>query len=233
MHRSVLGLAAVATVLLVCMNPAESVGIDLSGIIDEKLVDIRKSIRDTGMDPLILPSDSDDFQITLFNHTLNATVWLGEGSVTGLGTVHRTGKIMGNITSFSPLTVDAEGSAGITGPHVKYFAGVTLGPLSEKIGVEFQIPLFNLDFKVHTDLKLNGTKIEECAITDFVDPRIELSGIGIIDSPVFTIVINAATNFFHKIVQTEVSKYGCELIEKLVGSFSEDELVALHLLQNK
>ena len=43
----------------------ESVGIDLSGIIDEKLVDIRKSIRDTGMDPLILPSDSDDFQITV------------------------------------------------------------------------------------------------------------------------------------------------------------------------
>jgi len=214
-----LGLAA----LLCCGEPAG--GINVNSILDVKLADTRKQIIDAKFDPYPLPADSDSFQITLFNHTFNATVWLGEGQLRGAGTVHRTGDCFMNLTSLSPLAGELKGSMGLTGPDVKYFVGVEIGPLKEKAGIEFHIPLLQLDFEAIVNLAhLNQTKIEECAITHFVDPRIDLSGVGVIDTPVFNLLINAVTNYFHDIVQTEVSKIGCLVIKKLLDSLTAEDL---------
>lgn len=197
---------------------------NINGIVDDKLIQIRHQMLDTGKDPYPLPSSSDDFQITLFNHTLNASVWLGDGAVLGISRVHRTADCIANFSSFYPLSLNVSGSAGLTAPHVSYHAGVKLGPLAETVGVEFQIPLIDLKFSAHTNGKLNGTTLHYCEIDHFTDPRVDLSGVGLIDTPVFNMVLNAAMGFFHNVLQAEVSKIGCEVIQKLIHHSSIDLL---------
>jgi len=222
-------LLVCATLALAAHSAYSRVEMNVNYIIDTELAIARQSILADGYDPYKLPSDSSSFQIKLFNHTFNATVWLGEGELKGIGTVHRTADTFMNITSLSPLAGQINGSAALTGPDVFYYAGIDLGPLKEKAGIEFHIPLLQLDFHATIDAsKLNETKIEKCGISHFIDPRIDLSGIGLLETPVFNLLINTLTNYFHDIVQSEVSKIGCKLIEKLLPGLTAAKLLTAY-----
>nr|CAH0098529.1 unnamed protein product [Daphnia galeata] len=65
---------------------------DISGAVDVLLASVRKNATDGGWDPILLPSDSDEFDVTLFrNFTINGQVSISNARIGGFSTVHRTG----------------------------------------------------------------------------------------------------------------------------------------------
>lgn len=179
---------------------------------DVTFADIRVNLLANGHDPLWLPSDSDTFDITLFNRTMNGSVWIGDGTLIGLSTLHRTGNM-----SLEYGLLDNEliwaGLAGFIGLRVKYSGNSEVGFMSSKFKVEYEIPFLNMDFRTDVFISQANATLEYCYVQDFSYSHLDLGGFGPLDTPLFSVVSNTLLQAMNENVKNRVEETVCDLLQ--------------------
>lgn len=189
--------------------------VEVDNFFDMELAGMRQAIALNDLDPLDMPSDEDTFTITLFNQTMNGSVWLGDGKLTGLSTVHRSG----NMTlSYGLLQNEliVEGEVGMIGLKLQYAGSTEVGFMGSQFEFEFGIPFLSLNFKTDVFISQADVVLEYCFIDDFSYSHVNLSGFGPADTPIYELVVNMLLQVLNEKVSEGVEDTVCSLLERAI-----------------
>ncbi|XP_018016614.1 uncharacterized protein LOC108673320 [Hyalella azteca] len=187
---------------------------------DHIFADMRQDIANSGLDPLPLASDEDFFTVTLFNQSMNGSVWVGDGSVRGLGTIHRTGNMSLDYGLLDNELIVA-GEVGLTGLEVTYSTRTEVGLMGSHFTFIFGFPYLSVNFKTDVFISQANLTLEYCFIEDFSYSHLDLKGVGPADTPVYMLLVNMLLQLLNDGVQAAVETEVCDLIHQAVtGSAS-------------
>ncbi|CAL4069112.1 unnamed protein product [Meganyctiphanes norvegica] len=194
-----------------------NVRLDINGLMDGIFADLRSSIPEQGLDPLDLPEDSDIFELTLFNTTLNGTVFVGDGHVSGLATIHRAGDMTANQTGLTHLHVG--GKVGLIDLEASYQLALDFSILGHKLGLTIKLTFVELDFEFDVEELPNPSivAVRRCAITDFGPIHFHETGAGVLDNGLYNLVANALLNELTSQVTLVIQGAVCTLLEQAIN----------------
>ncbi|KAK7019457.1 hypothetical protein SK128_025350 [Halocaridina rubra] len=180
---------------------------------DRTFADIRKAIRENDEDPLFLPEDSDDFEITLFNSTLNGTVTVNHGRLHGLSTVHRAGNMTLQYIG-SEVEVVWGGEVGLVDLGIEYTFGMTFPLWGNDVSLSLKMSYVHLSFETGVFILQQDLVLESCNITEFGPVHFKENGIG----AGYNLLTNVFLGQLNEIVLEAVESVICNLLEKILST---------------
>jgi len=119
---------------------------DISGVVDQILASVRNNATVGGWDPIRLPSDSDDFSVTLFrNFTINGQVSISNVRIGGFSTIHRTGRCT---LELRPAKNEAEVVVYVGGNDIELGVDIMWGVGVFKTNLQIEMIVRHVDLMV-------------------------------------------------------------------------------------
>lgn len=170
---------------------------------DEILKRLRVAIVTTGMDPLMLPLKAFEFSKTILGVRIGGTAKVYDGSLSGLGTIHRTGLAsMKTRTENGNKTITIRATVGVNDLTGIYKASAKFMGFGPRFNVKLGIDSIGCAFEVE-QLQVPGSKPKLLSfyIVDVGRITTELDGpLGILDW-----ILNTFNNFVINIVSEWVA----------------------------
>ncbi|XP_042876261.1 uncharacterized protein LOC122255943 [Penaeus japonicus] len=184
---------------------------------DLLFANMRQSIIENGQDPLSLPSDSDNFTVSLFNTTMDGEVAVSGGHLAGLSTVHRAG----NMTLLYVGEQDEViwgGEVGLIDLEADYTFGLTLALFGKDLELSLKMSYVHLSFETDVFLHQSNVTFAHCNVTELGPLHFKEKGAGPLDTPLYNILANTLLGELAGLVTSAVEGAICSLLEGAFGS---------------
>ncbi|RXG68823.1 hypothetical protein Avbf_11931 [Armadillidium vulgare] len=199
--------------------------------IDVILADLRQRIMNRNMDGIPLPSSEDSFSATLFQKELDGHVWVGDGQIKGISSIHRSGNVTFGRCPDDRTVYQFQIAVGLTDLQAKYSLVSNSVPSAATLesGSKFPpsastsqssptvsedlLPILQEGKKKYT---IKGIKFSY---------KITLNGIGFFDTKLYSMLIDFVTIIFATSLHGKIENVVCQsLTDAFIGEiqhFSE------------
>ncbi|EFX75772.1 hypothetical protein DAPPUDRAFT_323032 [Daphnia pulex] len=205
---------------------------DISKVVDTILASVRNNATVGGWDPIRLPSDSDEFSVTLFrNFTINGQVSISNARIGGFSTVHRTGPCT---LDLRPTKNEAEVVVFVGGNDIELGVDIMWGVGIFKTNLQIEMIVRHVDLMVDiiADTETFAVTLSQFLLNEIGTVKITIGGIpgggSDIISNRLTLVSNLVKDSliyaFQEALKPSVEKLVSGLVFK---SFLTEELLAV------
>jgi len=156
--------------------------------VDNLLAQLRSSIREGGLDPIRLASDSDTFTVNLYNQPLEGLFEISNVRVGGLSTVHRTGACsLNSVILTTRAVIDFGANDFLLGLDINLGVGIIRTNIQIEIVISHLSMLVDATLTTATGrLKLNDFRLNEIGTV-----RLNIKGIPMASKKISNILSTA------------------------------------------
>ncbi|KAK8733727.1 hypothetical protein OTU49_006454, partial [Cherax quadricarinatus] len=184
---------------------------------DQVFANMRRSIIENGQDPLYLPGDSDNFTVSLFNTTLEGNIWVDEGRLQGLSTIHRAGNMTLQYVGVEDEVIWG-GEVGLIDLQVEYASRLTLAFFGKELKILLKMSFVHISFETDVFLHQSQLTFAYCNITELGPVHFKEKGAGPLDTPLYNLLANTAVGELHALVSSTLQEVVCALLEDVFAT---------------
>ncbi|KAL7637639.1 UNVERIFIED_CONTAM: hypothetical protein RMT77_012368 [Armadillidium vulgare] len=182
--------------------------------IDVILADLRQRIMNRNMDGIPLPSSEDSFSATLFQKELDGHVWVGDGQIKGISSIHRSGNVTFGRCPDDRTVYQFQIAVGLTDLQAKYSSSFKLGPFSNNFGIGIQVSSVGLDITIFP----SNSTVKTCYLNTSNSYKITLNGIGFFDTKLYSMLIDFVTIILQPVIHAKIENVVCQsLTDAFIG----------------
>ncbi|XP_046454195.1 uncharacterized protein LOC124201972 [Daphnia pulex] len=205
---------------------------DISGVVDQILASVRNNATVGGWDPIRLPSDSDEFSVTLFrNFTINGQVSISNARIGGFSTVHRTGPCT---IDLRPAQNEAEVVVYVGGNDIELGVDIMWGVGIFKTNLQIEMIVRHVDLMVDiiADTETFDVTLSQFLLNEIGTVKITIGGIPGGGSDIISNRLTLVSNLVKDSLIYAFQEALKPSVEKLVSgpafqSFLAEELLAV------
>ncbi|KAK4312749.1 hypothetical protein Pmani_015867 [Petrolisthes manimaculis] len=179
---------------------------------DLLFANMRQSIIDNGNDPFQLPHDRDNFTVELFNTTMEGEVYVGDGWLSGMSTVHRGGN-MSLVYVGDEDEVIWGGEVALIDLQTDYRLSLDLALFKKDVSFSLKISYLHISFETDVFLHQSDIVLANCTVAEMGPVHLKEKGSGPLDTPLLNLAANTLLSQLHTLVTTNVQEIVCGLLE--------------------
>ncbi|XP_068227621.1 uncharacterized protein [Palaemon carinicauda] len=183
---------------------------------DRLFADIRKLIIEDHLDPMNLPQDSDSFSLSLFNTTVDGSLTVHKGALSGLSTIHRAGNMSARFIGLKAEII-WEGEVGFDDLEIDYTFDLNLPLLGKEVSYAIKMSYVHLSFETDVFLLRQNITLARCNISELGPIHFKEKGAGPLDTPLYNILINTLLGELHFYVMKIGEGVVCSLLENVLS----------------